>query len=262
MIKSAQPLRSQPVAPGSIKKSSPESEIQVAYGLVQVFSKWIKDQHNAEIKMKKCLTEEHNEFLDHDGRKNGCNFPPATKLAPKISVFKFDPNDLDDSSLQRIEHCCKILQKSSHPWAGQNSSTILQHLRGIVGGLLVLDNDSNIYTGFLGEKTVWLLFKQILDIIRKLRPSYMPWHEISAETDRADNVHQVVPVKTLDGHEIAPIAGAGMADQVSTINQRYQHGLQKIWDTIIETAAYQHEGQNYIGVDIQTQALQLFLVSG
>ncbi len=122
--------------------------------------------------------KKQNEFLDHDGRKMAAIFPPATKLAPEISVFKFDPNDLDDSSLQRIEHCCKILQKSSHPWAGQNSSTILQHLRGIVGGLLVLDNDSNIYTGFLGEKTVWLLFKQILAIIRKLRPSYMPWHEI------------------------------------------------------------------------------------
>ena len=262
MNKLEEPFRSQTLTAASIKKNSPDSEIQVAYGLVQILTDWIRAQHVAETRMKICLTDEQKTFLQRDNRKNGCNLPPATKLAPKTSVFTFNPDDLDDSSLERIEYCYKIVQKSSHPWAAQNTSPIAQHLRGIVVGLLALANDTKIYAKYLGEQTIWVLFKQILDIIRKLCPSYMPWHEISADEDRADNAHQVVPVQTVEGHEIAPIAGAGMADQISTINRRYQLGLQKIWDTIIETAAYQHDGLNYIGDDIQTQAHQLFLVSG
>lgn len=259
--KSADVHRSHPLAANSIKKDSEDTEIQIAYGLVQILNPWVRAQLMAEASLLTGLTVQQKAFLRDNLRKYGCALPPATSLTPDLASFTFKPAITDSTQLDKIDKCLKILQASSYSWSYQSKSSNSQHHSGIAVGLLCLLKDASIYKQYLGEQTIWQTFKAILAVIRQFSPMFLPWHGIVDETDRKDNDKQVIITESFEGSLIGPVVGAGMADQVSSINQKYHIGIQKIWAVVAEMASYENEGQKYLADDIKTQTENLFLVS-
>ncbi len=136
-----------------------------------------------------------------------------------------------------------------------------QHHSGIAAGVLSLLYDAGIYTKYLGEDNIWALYCDILEIITQFNPEYMPWHNITDEEDRPENNKQVIMTENLDGEEISPIVGAGMADELSSINHRYETGFPKLWKAIVDMAGFECDGKTYISDDTQLLMDNLFQVS-
>lgn len=261
MSKTTNVQRSQPLIANTIKKDNTDSHIQLAYGLVQVLNFWVRAQHDAETNMTTGLTDDQELFLQQDRRKFGCNLPPATKLVPDLSDFHFKPHVLDTEALETITKCINILQTSFYSWSAQYKSSNTQHHSGVAAGLLALLNDTEIYTQYLGEHSIWKLFKDTLDIVHKFCPGFFPWHGVVTDKDRANNDKQVVIAESLEGMEIGGVIGAEMADQASTLNQKYQVGLKKVWNAIVEMSSFEYEDKHYLSDDVRTQTENLFQAS-
>ena len=123
-----------------------------------------------------------------------------------------------------------------------------------------LYKDKHLYTYYLGEDIVWELFSQILALIHKFAPSFKPWHGISSAEDRISNATQIVLQESLHHDSINTLLGATMAQKTATINEQYRVGLKQISRVVQDIAVYSHNGQRYIGYEVNQKLRELLQV--
>ena len=256
--------RTPAMAASDVRSNSKDPKVHPAAGLVKVLNFWVKAQRKAETEptMNASLTQEQREFLAADKHKYGCCLTPASKLAPNCDHFDFTAVELLDATGKAdIGECVAILKQSYYPWSAQSSSTTTQHHTGLAVSLLHLFHHKNIYTHYLGEHIVWNLFRDILAIVHQFSPSYTPWHGVAAETDRSNNKHQAILMKTFKGDQIGDVVGAGMANSVAALTDKYEKGLKKIWKSLVDVASHEHDGEQYLSGETNDAIKKLFLVS-
>jgi len=129
-------------------------------------------------------------------------------------------------------------------------------------GVMQLHRDkTTIYKHYLGEDIIWTLYSTILDLILKISPEFVPWHGVVPENHQA-NKNQMVLTTTLEDENIGTVFGAGMASTASSINQRYQGGINKLIKLVYSTAAHKDEdGQAYISWNVDKHLTALLQVS-
>ncbi len=189
MHKSAESKRTAPLSSTAIKKDTGDPHYQVAYGLVQVLNKWVKEQRRLREAMAPELFHTQSAFDYSVKRKMGCDLPPASSLLPTVNIpqIEYISDNLDDDQTDNIKAAADILACSCYPWSAQTTSAIAQHHSGIASGILALIYDAGIYSEYLGEDTIWHLYSDILELICQFNVEFIPWHNITTDEDRAQN---------------------------------------------------------------------------
>jgi hypothetical protein len=190
-------------------------------GLLEVLNLWVKSQRDEELDLIRELRADQVEFLKNP-KKYGCLFPPSNISMPNISHEKFvfkKTDKLTDRDKREMKECMDILLTSCNPWSAQFSSTPNQHHTPIAISTMQLNRDKSQYQKYLGEDIIWTLFYSILGRLKKIAPSYNPWHGISSPEDRISNPFQIILQQSLHHETIGPLVGATMAQQTAAINE-------------------------------------------
>lgn len=248
------------------KADCDDVDVNIVIGLAEFLNAWVKKQYEAECQLTKGLTEKQNAFLHNtttNPRKYGCVLPPSSAVMPKISEFRFTKTDkLTVKDRAEISQCLEILKSSRYSWSAQCSSTPNQHHIGIAITTMQLHKDKQlIYQYYLGEDVIKELFFKVLGLIRKLLPSFKPWHGISAPEQCRSNPNQIIVQESTHHDQIGPLLGATMAGSTAAINQKYQIGLKQINKAINNMAVHEHDGQRYINKGLHEKLRDLYRVS-
>ena len=248
------------------KVDSEDTDTNIGLGLTEFLNAWVKKQHKVECQLTKGLTEEQVAFLHNttiNPRKYGCVLPPSSAVMPKISEFQFTKtNKLKEKDRAEISGCLQILKSSRYSWSAQCSSTPNQHHIGITISTMQLHKDKQlIYQYYLGEDVVRELFFKVLGLIRKLLPSFQPWHGISAPEHCHSNPTQILVQESTHHDNIGPLLGATMAERTAAINQKYQIGLKQVSKSINNMVVCEHDGQRYINKSLHEKLHDLYRVS-
>ena len=182
---------------------------------------------------------------------------------PDILEFKFTKtNKLEEKDKAEISQCLEILKSSRYSWSAQCSSTPNQHHIGIAISTMQLHKDKQpIYQYYLGEDVVRELFFKVLGLVRKLLPSFQPWHGISAPENCHQNPIQILVQESTHYNTIGPLLGATMAERTAAINQKYQIGLKQVSKAINNMVVCEHDGQRYINKGLHEKLHDLYRVS-
>ncbi|KDR69498.1 hypothetical protein GALMADRAFT_17901, partial [Galerina marginata CBS 339.88] len=191
--------------------------------------------------------------------KWGCTLAPSSAAIPRVAKFEFKKAyGLDSIHKQEILNCLGILECSRYPWAAQCSSGTHQHLLGIANGVMEIKrSQEEIYCHYLGENTIWELYAKVLGSVLQFSPHFVPWHGVTPE-NRQEAEDQMILDSTARQEDIGAIVGAGMAEVTSSINQRYQTGVQKLIKTVHGIACYEHDGKKFISSNVNS-ALEALL---
>lgn len=248
------------------KVESEDVDVNIGLGLTEFLNAWVKKQYEVECKLTKGLTSEQKAFLDHhiiNKKKYGCVLPPSSAVMPDILNFEFTKtNNLDKNGREKISQCLQILKSSRYSWSAQYSSTPNQHHIGIAISTMQLHNDKKpIYQYYLGEDVVGELFFKVLGLIRKMAPSFQPWHGISAPEHCHPNPKQILVQESTHHDTIGPLLGATMAERTAAITQKYQIGLKIVDKAINNMVVCDQDGQKYINKGVHEKLLGLYRVS-
>jgi len=238
------------------------ADCQTTLGLAEVMDIWIRAQRKLDLSLdNKNLTKDQVTFWDNDKKKNGCIMPPSLTSMPEPPYKIIKAYGLNDSQMAEITSCLGILRSSYFPWAYQYKTGTHQHSVNTATGVVQLQRDKDtIFKHYLGENTIWKLYSTILDLVCIISADFMPWHGVIHD-NRQENNDQLIQTTTLDQEDIIPIFGAGMASTASTINQRYQGGINKLIKLVHSVAAHEVQGQTYISRDVNRNLLALLRVS-
>ncbi|KAF8954650.1 hypothetical protein BDZ97DRAFT_1765880 [Flammula alnicola] len=243
------------------------AEARQSCGLMHSMNQWVKAQRREEIKMTMGLDDDQRNFLNGDGktRKFGCVLPPALSLMPSVGDEIPGAKEiiLDAEDQQVIASCLDILACSRVPWSYQNASNPNQHHISLALSTMQLYNDkASIYHQYLGEDLIWETYTQMLDIIKRFCPEYHPWHGISTEKTRVRNSTQKILEESLHQIPIQPLIAATMAQQVADDNEKYRQGINQIFQTVLSTATFNHEGTSYLGREVFSKTMDLLRTLG
>ena len=244
-----------------VKPGSADQKVKTARGLVEVMTKWVRQQHEFDLDLnRENLSAFQIQVLD-DGKKNGCATPPSQEALPPLTKFSFRNDELDEDQLQVIKECLDILLTTHTSWALQLKSPLHQYCISVAVSVLELhSHQETIFQHYLRETMIWGLYTKILHEVQHFCPDFVPWHGVT-EDNWSPNEDQMILTKTTRSSDFGPVIGAGLATSSARINIRYQAGIQKIINTVYSTAAHEDGDTKYLSESVNNAMNQLVHVS-
>ena len=254
-------LRKPGLTQAVVKPGSTDRKVQTARGLVEVMTKWVRQQREFDLDLNQENLSAHQIQVLIDGEKNGCATPPSHKALPPFNTFSFKNQELDEDQLQVIGECINILRSSHTSWALQSKSPLHQYCVSVAVSILELHtHQETIFQYYLGETMIWDLYTKILHKVQHFCPHFVPWHGIT-EKNWSPNEDQMILTKTTRSSDFGPVIGTGLATSSARINTRYQAGIQKIINTVYAMAAHEDGDTKYLSEGVDNALTQLVHVS-